>query len=558
MPSPQWPLLGYVCAGLIGLFGFLTFFGSALLNPWNLGWVMTGDNGQNQLAWMYFAQTPWSFPLGKIEGLPQGIVTNLIAADGLSLLSIPLKLILPQSVAVSIQFFGFWLCLCFVLQAVFAWRLLAYFLPSGSGRWAALVLVAFSPVMPFRQGHLALCGQWVLLAVLDALVRSSPQQGAMRWKSIAAFSLAALATHAYLGAMALGLTVLWMLSFLFFEKALRPRAVGYLVGYLVFALGSMWVLGYFEVTGSDHTEAFFYRADMLQVFASNKLSSFVPSIRTKFHSYDAFSYIGLGPALLLFFLIRRRRNVLSAAKARTDWPSLRAATLACAALGIYSWGPVVCLWGNEIFSLEWLYSPLWSLVLTFRATGRFIWPFHYGLLLAIGVLPFWVLSQRRASLVLWAALALQITELSPWWWRNAPGQNLHWNYLATLPEEFTVQGIERVALIAPYFPLHGKECSNAPRLQVDWYFAAGGFAAQHGMGINSASLGRTDEPEALAFCENELKSVEQALSLRTLYIVHPSSDKKILARFERSADCRTLRGVGICRAKPEMASLRSQ
>jgi hypothetical protein len=539
----------YASAALVGLFGFFSFFGASILDPWDLSWVMRGDSGQSQLAWMFFAQSKWSFPLGNISGLPDGISSNLIAADGLALFSIPLKLLLPTAIAVKVQFFGFWLCFCFVMQAVFSLRLLKLFLAPGWIRFLALVLLSFAPVVPFRQAHLALCGQWVLLAILDSLLRSDLSKHALRWKSLVGYTFVALATHAYLGAMALGLIGFWFASYFIWEPKQRWKSLGNVSLYGLFALISLWTLGYFQVSGSGDTEAFFYRADILQFFVSNKLSSFVPSIRTKFHSYDGFSYLGLGPGCLFLYLLWNRKRCLGVLRQRSDWPGIRGVFLACGLLWFYALGPAICLGGNEILWLQWLYRPIWPLVLAFRSTGRFVWPAFYCSLLMVCVLPPLLFSRKKALVLLVAMVSLQVIELGPWWIKNSPGHTRDWNYFAPLSNQFGVEGIRRVALLAPYFPLHGKECSEAPRLEIDWYLAAGAFAAEHAMGINSASLGRTNEAEALRFCRQELRQAKQAVQPHTLYVLHPELDADTLALFGRDADCQELRSIKVCRAK---------
>ncbi len=511
---------------------------------------MAGDVGQSQVAWMFFSQSAWSFPLGRIDGLVSPIGTTLVAADGLPLFSIPLKLLLPRALASQIQFFGPWLLFCFVAQAILSYRLVSSLVPNGRLRFLAVVILAWAPVMPFRQGHLALCGQWVILGVLDSLLRSTPQR--LRWVGISAYACLALAVHAYLGAMAMGIGALAAIGLLW-EHRQDFKVARYLGSRIAFTFAlfgiAFWVLGYLDISGASDTEAFFYRADVLQFFNSNSLSSFVPKIRAKFHSFEAFAYMGLGPALLFFYFLWNRKSTLKLLQSLPQKTMVKWTGFACLALWFFSLGPAVCLGGNEILWLQWLYSPIWPLVLAFRCTGRFIWPMYYFLMALVLVLPLIKFPRKQAAWILSAVLVLQAIELGPWWYRNRPPTLVDWNLLEKVQTPFP-ESIRRIALVAPYLPLHGKECSTEKRLEMDWYLSAAAFAAQRGWAINSGSIGRFGEDLALRYCESELTSVREGLKATELYLVHPLVSKPIAQIFDREAQCENFAQARVCWKRP--------
>ena len=48
------PLFGILVPALLGLLAFLYIFDASLLDPTNVGWLMTGDLGQHFTGWHAF------------------------------------------------------------------------------------------------------------------------------------------------------------------------------------------------------------------------------------------------------------------------------------------------------------------------------------------------------------------------------------------------------------------------------------------------------------------------------------------------------------------------
>jgi hypothetical protein len=539
-------------SALWGTAEFCAFFGLSVLDPWNLSWVLVGDSGQSQIAWMFFSQSQWTFPLGYIDGLVAPLGTTLTFTDGLPLLAIPLKLLLPSALAPHIQFFGAWLWICCVSQVFFAVRLLENWYKPWYQLIPATLLLSSVPVFLGRHHHLALCGQWLLLAVF-ANVLSPDRKRAERHEIL--LSLIALLVHPYLAAMAIALTLIPPLVELLYSQGNGKSTLKFVLKQSALCASLMCVLGYFGEKGVTDTTPQFFPTDLLQFLNPLGTSAVLPKLRSHWRSEEAFAYLGLGPLLLgLFWMVfhsrLRRQNPLLSADRRLIlllWP--------CVAMAVFSLGPEIYFGGNPLLSLAWAYQPVEALFLAFRATGRFIWPLYYFVLLALLIVPRNFFNSPWRTVTLWLLVAVQAGEWGPWW-SQARLPNREWNVLSELGKSIATLQPKRIAFIPPFFPLHEKECSLEPSFSCQWYFAAGVYASQRGIPINSGSIARFSEERAMRYCEEQLSDWRNGrFDSQTLYIVNPRASAALLSAVIKHTTCETHHDAWVCRADRATALL---
>ena len=111
----------------LGMAGFLIAVGPAPLNPQNIAWINGFDPTEHYLGWVFYRYGPWTFPLGLSPDFGLDIGASIVYADTIPLLSFlfkPFTAILPNT----FQYFGWWLLLCFILQATFANQLCKLFI----------------------------------------------------------------------------------------------------------------------------------------------------------------------------------------------------------------------------------------------------------------------------------------------------------------------------------------------------------------------------------------------------------------------------------------------
>ena len=97
--------------------------------------------------------------------LGEGALVTLAYTDSIPLMAIFFK-IFKNFIFFDFQYFGIWICLCFLLQGYFSYLILRKFITNNINIILATTLFLIAPVFLFRfqLGHFALLGQWIILA----------------------------------------------------------------------------------------------------------------------------------------------------------------------------------------------------------------------------------------------------------------------------------------------------------------------------------------------------------------------------------------------------------
>jgi hypothetical protein len=375
-------------------------------------WLRPADDFNAYLVpWHYFLADRWRFPLLDIPamGYPEG--GSVLFNDALPLGALVTKVLYSLS-GFRVNPFGWWTALTYVLQGAMTARLMA---AVGVPRiWPSVAAATLAVCcLPFlvRMFHTALASHFLIIWAL-ALYFESVRRG--RLKALELYWLWGLAilVNGYLLVMVAvlgGATVLELRR----RGTLRPRDVGAL------ALGALGVLaiGIVEGYGVIFTSPGSLRSPGLGLYSWNPITLFVPSrsfwgwprvVRDATGGqYEGDGYIGLGAILLLgAWVVTRPRAVRQALRGH----GILAVTLGllaawAASNRVYIGGTLVAA-----YELPWWLEHFGGYV---RATGRFVWPLAYALV----ILPVAALyrSGRSAAVVSLTliALGLQVTEILP-------------------------------------------------------------------------------------------------------------------------------------------------
>ncbi|RJF99359.1 DUF6311 domain-containing protein [Noviherbaspirillum saxi] len=509
-------------AVLVGIAAFLLSTGGRLLRPKYIDWLWQQDPATFFLGWHFFRSTPLlQWPLGANPAYGAEIGSSVVFSDSIPLLALlfkPFAALLPAT----FQYIGLWLLLCFVLQAVFAGRLLARFTED---RWLRVVGCAFfavAPVFLWRlYGHYALCGQWILIAGL--CLYFSRSFSFTRWLLL--LSAAAL-VHAYLLLLA---GAIWAADLL--QKLVR-KEIGMVRAVLSLAAGGagvllvMWAAGYFMIEGEGlkGSATVLYRMNLLSVFDPEEIwSRLAPNLPQTDGDYEGFAFPGLGmllltPVALVLYLRGSHRNRTS-----YQWFPL---LLIAVALLVYAVSNQVALGGTEWFSYA-LPAPLAGIAATFRATGRMAWLAYYLLYLGVLVAIFTRLPKRPALLLSLGLLCVQLADTNDAFrffrdkFGHAPAraaelQSPIWNEFA--------RKYRHVVYVLPY---------NAPKGYVQLAY----FVGSNGMTINVGYFARVSEARQT----QARQQVEQAvrtgkLSADTLYVFENDELWEVAQRQRDSVD----------------------
>ena len=405
---------------VIGLVATQIVLGLEKLNPLYTSWLLLpgSDYSYHYLAWEYFKDTPWSWPLGKIQGYAYPMVNSIMYTDSIPLFALFFKLfkgILPED----FQYFGLWYACCYVLNTYLGIKILRQIGWQKPLAYIGSVFFTGAVVLVARFGHTALCGQWVLLWALLIFLRRPTLSVQATFLTSGLLVFITSLIHPYLLFMVLGLVSAIVFQ-LRYEQLIRWKD-------LYTALLSMIVL---SLAGWAASGAFLFKGQL-----SEGLGRYSANLNTLVNAWDVgrlgpgfpywgdgqgegIGYLGLGIlTMLLCILLVRLSRIKMDSKVITKKQSkkLNWFFIICMVFFVFALSPKWTLGSHLI--IDWRYNDYISR--TFRGTGRFIWPLYYFIL-------YWTFDRlyrfRLGSKVYYAlfiaCLTLQMLDLQPLWKRN--------------------------------------------------------------------------------------------------------------------------------------------
>lgn len=394
----------------------------AYLFPWSFltGNSIVFDNGdiaQHISGWWYYAKDSWHFPLLHTGHLnhPEGV--SIALTDSIPLMALLFKTLitlLPSMFPEHFHYFGWWMGLVFVAQAVSAVMLVRAL---GAKSWFALIIaIGFAltwPVLHARYHHPALMMQSVIIFALAFYFLGSNKTWSSHKTSIAfmVLSLVALTVHPYFLPFVAGLFVAFMVDQIvkgepWLLQFKRLLAFGIALGL------TMWVLGYLDRKAPLAGFGDFFFLDLTHPFCGGgKLLKCGVGPVYAFPYNEGFNYLGAGLLFLMPFAFLFNWRVLMAVPKK--YPALLLLVLG---FFLYALSNRVRFAGIEIFAYP---LPSWLNVMTgtFRASGRFFW--LVSLLVLFVTLA--SLLKKRAfvpsmaiAFLITTALVLQVKDVRPW------------------------------------------------------------------------------------------------------------------------------------------------
>jgi hypothetical protein len=370
-----------------------------------------GDAQTHLTGYRYFVADTWHYPLLKTTMVapPKGI--NIALLDSIPLIALPGKLLAPL-LGPSFVPYGWWMLAVYVLQAYFAIRLVSAL---GHGtRLAALGAAVFALTFhafllrffhPALNAHFLIL--WALCLYFELDIQRSWRLLGLRW---AALLVVALLVHPYLLLMAFAIFAASL------GRGVRRdmRDVGRRAAVALAVVASIALVG--TVTG--HFARSVRKASSACCFgeASHNVGSMVvpnpgmskiwPSspgllIDRTYSQWDGSMFLGF-PVLLLLAtaLVRSPRQVGCAIRRHAPL------ALALVAMLTFAASNRAFLFDRTLWSFD-VPGPLATITGTFRASGRFAWPF--GLAVVLGTLAF---TLRRVRPALAVPLILSLAGVS--------------------------------------------------------------------------------------------------------------------------------------------------
>ena len=376
-----------------------------------------GDIAQHVSGWWYYARDSWHFPLLHTARLnhPEGVTIAL--TDSIPLMALVFKTLLtfaPSWFPEHFHYFGWWMGLVFVAQAVSAVMLMRAL--GAKSLFALIISIGFAltwPVLHARYHHAALMMQSMIIFALAFYFFGSSKAWSSNKTSFAfiALSLVALTVHPYFLPFVAGLFTAFMADQIvkgesWLLQLKRLATFGIVLGL------TMWVLGYLDRKAPLTGFGDFFFLDLKHPFCGGgKLIKCGVGPVYEFPYHEGFNYLGAGLLLLMpFALIFNGKAFIALPK---KYPALLILVLG---FFLYALSNRVRYAGVEIFSYP---LPTWLHFLTgtFRASGRFFWLVSLLILfvtLASLLKKRSLLPTLAVTCLLTTALVLQVKDVRPW------------------------------------------------------------------------------------------------------------------------------------------------
>ncbi|HUF91048.1 MAG TPA: DUF6311 domain-containing protein [Candidatus Limnocylindria bacterium] len=539
-PTPVQEGLPPVVAGLVGLLWFVRGHSLAALDPTNVGWVLHGgDTATHLFGWLFFRREPWQLPLGAYSGYLHPVGSAVALTDSMPWLAFVLKPFSPWLPA-AFQYVGPWIALSFVLQGVLGALLMRRFTADPWCRALGGVLIASSPVLLWRTAHETLCAQWLLLAMLALYLSAPVDRGGARRRVALALVLVMFSAgiQPYLAVMVCGLALALVVRLIAWDRLLDvgPGAA-VIAASVALPAAFFWAVGIVGQGVTRGAQGFGqYSADLLTFVNPMQRSSFLPGLPQRAGQYEGFAYLGAGVLALLALVI-----VIAACRRRPPAFALgRFVPLmaAVSVMAVYALSAEVTVGGRMVMDLRALYAPITPFADAFRASGRFVWPLYYLLVLAIVVAVVRSLPRGAAIAALALASLVQVADLTaaiePVPTPPAPEVGM-WSL---------AEAEYRHLVLYPPQILWVGACLTQGQYPHQYYVAHAWRAYRLGLTVNSGYMSRANDQASAQYCQALTRRVTAGeFSPDTVYVVAAHA----LASFTRAGmTCGRIDASDVC------------
>ena len=405
---------------LIGLFLALLYTSYLFKDkifPTNDEWLLTRDSGfkditQAYLGWHFFRFDDWHWPLTLTDNILYPFKASISYTDSIPWFAIFFKLF-SNYLPTNFQYIGLFLLLSFTLQFFWGARLVVLFLSNNyftvitSG-----ILFMIAPPLTNRIPHVALTSHWLILASIwsyFSLITTYKIKKILRLQFF--LILITCGIHPYLAVMIFLIIVASYIQLYIDKKIKLKQGFFALITASSLLIIGWYFFGYFTNNNSVGNQGFgLYSTNLNSLINPMNYSLFINSLPHPPYQSGGYNYLGLGILLLSLvtfvkWLLSPKNNFLIIIKI---WPIIVLTIL----LILFAISNHI-YWGNTEILTYTIPSKLENIFQIFRASGRFIWVFHYLLLLAIISTSFKVWNRQQLYFILPIIICLQFIDLIP-------------------------------------------------------------------------------------------------------------------------------------------------
>ena len=494
----------FLIGAILGALTFIVIFGASMVSPSNTDWIFgyTSDATQHHLGWVFFRNTPWTFPIGLTKGLTCTGPVSCMYSDSIPLFGLIFKIlspILPET----FQFLGLWGMICFALNGGFGAALLYRIKPNiVFSSVGSLFYSAFPPSIHRITHHNSLGAIWLFIIAM-ILCLDYKKEYKHRFTPMILWSvncMLAVLIHSYFVPMVFMVMLGYVILVVYREKKLK-KAVAVFCASVVSTLLTLFIIGGFYGQGSYIDGGFGgYSSNLNTFFDSRGFSKFLRPLNAFDGQGEGFGYLGLGMivcviiALIILLSILEKKEGSFIKAARGLYKKYKVEFWAITAVFMFSfcWAVSNRITLNGRVLLE---IPLPRLVRgglsIFRCSGRFIWV--SGVIVMTSAMALVSkLPKKTAIAVVGLCFFIQGLDIRDWC------RNLHKQYAQPPAYEYALQDERWEELTEDTKEIIFLPMKDAYGLYMQMYFDFAQMAAKKNISLSSFYLARMD----LASCRD--------------------------------------------------------
>jgi len=407
----------YILSFVIVVIVYNVIYGLNTINPTNINWIMSvyHDWGQHYLGWAYYRNEPWCFPLGELKNFYYPVGTNVGFTDSAPLFAFIFKIfsgILPQQ----FQYLGMLLFTCHLLVAYYSIKIFKLYTTNIWFILLCVILLTTNPVLVFRGIHPALSTHFLILASIYNYLKRSTLMNAnkINYNQVLIFFIA-VTINPYIAMMIAGFNIILPLKNYFFDKSITIKKLIYFP-LLSFTLGLFFwiVFGMISIGNSASTNL--ASSDNFRQYSFNLNSFFnsygyfskvIPDLgMTNLKQYEGFAYFGIGLLLLIllttiYYLVTFRTTKIILLKLKKFYPLY----FLCFGLFLFSLSCQISFGKKVLFEYP-IPNIVEKIGFTFRASGRFVWPLYYLILIFSLILYFKTKTNFKLKMFLLSSIVV--------------------------------------------------------------------------------------------------------------------------------------------------------
>ncbi len=536
-----------IIGALVGFAVFIFIYGFSPLNPLNEQFVLSGylekDIAQHYAGWKLFRNSPWQFPLGVGTHIEYPYGGSVSYTDSIPLFAIFFKFLSPV-LPHTFQYFGLFVCICFILQGLFGALLTNLFNDCKVFCGIAAAFFCLSPVMVERAfRHCALTAHFLIIAALYYYFKNKKcsDKSYIPFYIINAF---AITIHPYFLPFTFAVMFAFAVEDFFtgknhiksvvhiFASIFLTLAVGYSIG-AFYNKGGMAVLGYGYF--SMNLNAYFNPSSK----GFDSWSRILNARPVTGGQMEGFNYLGVAVLFMvatgaLITVIRNFKDVISFIKNHFG------IIFSALCLTVFAVGDVVTYGGLQIFRFPIPEQIIIKVFNIFRGNGRFGWMLFY-LLLAFAIYSVYkyLPGKKAAAVFLLVLFVVQLFDLSSVliekhnYFYNFDTENRQ-NCSVVAQHSFWEETIKQVDGVVEMQSEQGSMFGNG---MID----IASLCGEHGKYINSAFAARTSVEDRNNFIEFHKSLVSQNDWHNVLYIVE---ETKLFDDLISSGNCQSFKVDG--------------